>query len=260
MNTRSGTRRTSANPSPHRARCWRTRLLRVGWGVALVAVALASAAFAQEIRAEYDAYGQRTLTIDGWRLVIPRMYQQRDTGVVWLDWQYPDGTGRGFGYPLDDHRAITGRDGSTPEDFYAWFREGEVPEGEARVNSFSLPGYSVEYVAELLDWWSRGGDGCYVAEAGGWRDVPCAAASAPTTTPAPTASGCVPGGGPFAGGCIVIGGVTMTEITDPFAIGMTELAQAMQAAQQACNITRNPDVCAEYYRLYAAYNQRILNR
>jgi hypothetical protein len=58
---------------------------------------------------------------------------------------------------------------------------------------------------------------------------------------------------------VVIGGISMVSIPDPMAAGMPELAQAMQAAQQACDITRDPAVCAEYYRLYAAYTQRTAN-
>jgi len=225
---------------------------------ALLIAALSTLAAAQEIRAEVDAYGQRILTIDGWRLIIPRMYQDRD-GRLWLDWQYPDGTGRGFGYPMDSHQATTGRSGDKPEDFYAWFRAGDVPEGATRASTFDLPGYPLEYVAQLIDWWTQGGDGCFVAEANGWRDVPCAAAPPATTTPATPAAPCTPGGGPFGGGCVVIGGISLVSIPDPMAVGMAELAQAMQAAQQACTTTRDSNVCAEYYRLYAAYTQRMAN-
>ncbi len=228
----------------------------VAWIIAAALWTGATVGFAQQILASHDEFGNRTLQVDDWQLVIPRMYLDQNTNALWLDWQYPDGTGRGFGMPLDEFLRVRGVDGSSPHHLDIWMKAGVVPDGDSRPYAWDLPGYPLEWTADLIDWWSFGGEGCYQTEGGAWVEFDCPAAASPdqvAATPDP-APACPPGMNPFdaaAAGCrIVVGGGS-----SPGATMSPEVQQAYDAynaAKELCERNPTSENCAARDQAYQA--------
>ncbi len=239
---------------------WGVAGIVVVWVLVVALAAVASAGLAQEIRADYDEFGNRTLSVDGWRLILPRMFDDPVTGELWLDWQYPDGTGRGFGAPLDDYLRMRGLDGSSPHHLMMWFREGDFPPEDHRPSSYFLPGYDLEYTEALIAWWEQGNDGCYELEAGAWVAIDCGdpeptAARDPAAAPAGDSPACQPGMSPFeaaAAGCRITPH-GMAPSGDTLRPEVQEAAETLRAAQELCQLNPTVENCAARDRAYAAY-------
>lgn len=237
---------------------WDLGLRLFVWGLGVAFLSFASAGFAQQVRASYDEFGNRTLSVDGWRLILPRMYQDSNTGELWLDWQYPDGTGRGFGTTLDAHLRTRGFDAGTPhdpQDLAGWFREGDVPPGESRQNSWSLPGYDLEYTRALIAWWEQGNDGCYDLVTGDWVEVDCGDLP-PDDADAGAADlpVCPAGMNPFeaaAANCRIV--ITGTSESGSIPQDVQEAFEAYREANERCTLNPTSDNCAARDRAYRAW-------
>lgn len=238
--------------------CWRFVVGFLVWGVAVAWWSFTSVGVAQQVRAGYDEHGNRTLAVDGWRFTLPRMYRDSNSGELWLDWQYPDGTGRGFGSPLDAHLRMRGFEVGTthdPRDLAVWFAEGEVEAGGNRSSSWHLPGYDLEYTQALIEWWEQGNDGCFDLEEGEWVQVDCVAAP-------PDDAGvndvelpaCPEGMNPFeAAGAncrIIPEGMTGS---GPVPQDVQEAFEAYREAKERCELNPTSENCAAYERAYQVW-------
>lgn len=232
----------------------------VRWLAVLVAVALwagATVGFAQRVISTHDEFGSRTLSVDRWRVIIPHTYVDRNSTRLMVDWQYPDGTGRGFGFRLDDPERVRGYglDPLSPHDTFVWMREGDVADEATRPCSWDLPGYALEWTEAMITWWAGGGDGSMEAVGGDWVEFDC-----PGTDPPAQANGtpepdpvCPAGMNPFeaaAAGCrIVVGG---SGSPAPMSKEVRQAYEAYDAAKALCETNSTAENCAARDRAYQA--------
>ena len=186
------------------------------------------------------------LIVDGWRLIMPTVSVDQQTGQTWVKYDLPDGSYQS--YPLDSGELIAEK----------WYKPG------ADGLNATPGGYSIEDTEEIKNWYMDGGKGDFVIQNGNWTAVADAAdgakpaASNAVADNANGASGDAENeAGPYGGGQIDPSAIQSVSTRPEVDTEITQLAADFQAARALCRSEPSNENCERANELQAKYLKKM---